>query len=61
MLVDLDYKLGETIKSSAKLYTVIGFEWVEERGLRYILLHLKDGVCVWDYMYRFEIEAIKEK
>ena len=59
MKVDLKYKIGEKIKSDERIYTVIGFDYVKERGLRYILLHVVDGKAVWEFMYAFEIEAIK--
>lgn len=60
MQVDLKYQINEKIKTAEKLYTVIGFEIVIGRGMRYVLAHQKDGKCEWEYMYEFEIEALKE-
>lgn len=39
--------------------TVIGFEYIEERGLRYILLNNIGSEMKWEYLYGFEIEALK--
>lgn len=52
------YKIGEIISGCAKLYSVIGYEYVEGRGLRYILASVdKEGVQ-WTYLYEFEIKNI---
>lgn len=59
MHVKLTYKIGEKIKSAERIYEVIGFEWIAERGLRYILLHVVNGKPEWEFMYEFEIKAIK--
>lgn len=57
----ISYELGEIIKTSSKILKVIGYEYVPSRALRYVLLHEKDGVAVWEYMYDFEIELLKEE
>lgn len=58
MNVKLKYKLHSKIKSNDRIYEVIGFEWVAERGVKYILLHVQDGDAKWIYLYNFEIKAI---
>lgn len=58
MKVNLKYKIGQKIKASERIYEIIGFEWIKERGIRYALLHVKDGKTEWEFMYEFEIKAI---
>jgi len=58
MQVELKYQIGEKIKAGDRIYTVIGFEYVIERGLRYILLHANDGKVLWEYLFSYEIEAM---
>jgi hypothetical protein len=38
--------------------TVIGFEYIEGRGVRYILLNNINSDIKWEYLYDFEIENI---
>lgn len=58
MKVNLKYKIGQRIKSETRVFIVIGFEYVPERSMRYILLHQKDGVPEWLYLFEFEIESL---
>lgn len=58
MEVKLKYQLGEQIKLNDKNITIVGFEYVMERGTRYIVLWV-DGKPNWEYLYDFEIEALK--
>jgi hypothetical protein len=51
MKIDLTYEIGETIITESRRYRVIGLEFVEGRGLRYILLHTKEGKCEWEYIW----------
>lgn len=60
MKVKLKYRMGQKIKTAAKIYTVIGFEYVILRPVRYCLLHMKDSTPTWDYFYEEEIELLKE-
>ena len=61
MKVNLKYKIGKKIKTDSKIMTVIGFEYIEGRGLRYILLNASENNIDWRYLYDFEIENILEK
>lgn len=61
MKVNLKYKLKQKITLSDYIVTLIGFEYVEERGLRYILLSINENKTDWLYLYEFEIEALKVK
>lgn len=58
MQVKLKYKIGEVVKLVDRHVTVIGFEYVESRGIRYILLWI-DGKPGWEYLFDFEIESMK--
>jgi len=57
MQVDLKYKIGQKLKFNDRVVTVIGFDYVEGRGLRYIVLWI-DGKPGWECLYDFEIEAL---
>jgi hypothetical protein len=59
MNIKLKYKIGKKIITDNKIMTVIGFEYIEERGLRYILLNNIGSEMKWEYLYGFEIEALK--
>lgn len=52
------HTIGETIKNDCGIYKVIGYEFVKNRGTRYILLSVKNGVAEWSYLYDFEISLI---
>ena len=55
------YKIGQQLKILDRIYTVIGYEYVESRALRYILLHGDMGVNKWEYMYDFEVQTLLSK
>ncbi len=59
--VNLKYKIGQKIVVSDYVMTVIGFEYLPNRGMRYIILTVNENKTDWLYMYEFEIEALKEK
>lgn len=61
MHIKLKYKIGEKIKTESKVYEVIGFDYIIERGIRYCLLHVEGGKTQWEYLHLFEIEALKIK
>lgn len=50
------YKVGQKIKMADREYTCIGFDYVPQRALRYILAHSVDGQIKWEYFFDFEIE-----
>lgn len=52
------YEIGDKIKNDGGIYKVIGYEFVKSRGIRYILLSLKNGTPEWIYLYDFEISLI---
>lgn len=52
------HEIGQTIKNDGGVYKVIGYEFVQGRGIRYILLSLKNGTPEWLYLYDFEIKLI---
>lgn len=57
----LKYKVGEKVKTDYGILKVIGYEYIQGRGIRYILLRLDtNGGPVWDYMFDFEIKMIKK-
>ncbi len=60
MRVKLDYKIGEKIIISDYVMIVIGFEYLEGRGMRYILLTVNGNATEWRYLYTFEIKALKK-
>lgn len=57
MEVKLKYKIGEKLKFNDRLVTVIGFDYIEGRGVRYALLWI-DGKPTWEYLHDFEIDAL---
>jgi len=61
MNIKLKYTIGESIKTLGLIYKVIGFEYVKDRGIRYILLHMDGGKGNWEYLYDFEIKMIQKK
>lgn len=54
----LKHKLGKTLKSSSRHYKVIGYEYVESRGMRYILATFDVYDVKWIYLFDFEIEML---
>lgn len=52
------YEIGQTIKTDGTIYKVVGFEFVKSRGIRYILLSLKNNTPEWIYLYDFEIKMM---
>lgn len=58
MQIPLKYKIGQKIRGHERVYIIIGFEYVPDRSIRYILMHQKDGAPEWIYMYEFEILAV---
>jgi hypothetical protein len=60
-ILTIKHQIGDKIKSSDRIYTVIGYEHVSDRGLRYILLYGDSGKVEWIYLYEFEIDSIIEK
>ena len=61
MNIKLKYKIGTNVIVEEKIYYCIGFEYIESRGIRYILLNNKGESIDWLYLYDFEIEMLKYK
>jgi len=59
IILDVKYPTGEKIEADNKTYTVIGYEFVVDRGIRYVLLYMDSGKADWAYLYDFEIEVLK--
>lgn len=59
MKLNVEYQINEIIKTESKVYTVAGYEYIEGRSMKYILIHVKDGSLAWEYLTAFEIKAIK--
>lgn len=57
----LTYKIGKKIKIADREYTVIGYEYIPKRAIRYILAHVVEGTPKWEYLFEFEIEMMIEK
>lgn len=58
--LEVKYKIGEEIKWDNGILKVIGYNYVETRGLQYILLTCVGGKTDWLYLYDFEIAMIKK-
>ena len=56
--IQLDYSVGDKIRHDGGVWKVIGFEYVKGRGIRYILLTVKNQVLEWLYLFSFEIKAL---
>jgi hypothetical protein len=56
--LDVFYEIGEEIELNDRKIKVIGYEFVAERGIRYIVLW-HDGTMKWEYFYKFELDAMK--
>lgn len=52
------HKVGERIIKDCGVFKVIGYEFVQGRGTRYILLTAKNGNPEWSYLYDFEIKSL---
>lgn len=61
MTIKLKYKIGQNITIGDYIMTVIGFEYINNRAERYILLTINQNKTEWLYLYEFEIEAMKHK
>jgi len=59
--MQLKYKVGEKVKTDYGILKVIGYEYIQSRGIKYILLRLDiNGTPIWDYMFDFEIKMVKK-
>ncbi len=54
----IKHKIGERIKTESRIYTVIGYEYIKGRALRYALLYVDNGKTDWLYLYEFEIKSL---
>jgi len=61
LVLEVRYQIGDIITTDTRTYRVVGYEYVPERAMRYILLHDKEGVASWEYMYPIEIDLLKIK
>lgn len=52
------YKIGERIKKDCGVFKVMGYEFVQGRGTRYILFTARNGTPEWTYLYDFEIKSL---
>lgn len=52
------YKIGSVLKTSTRHYSLIGYEYIEGRAIRYIYLYLDNGKTDWMYLYEFEIQML---
>lgn len=55
------YKIGSVLETADRKYTLLGYEHIEGRGLRYAYLIVDNGKPDWIYLYDFEIEAMQKK
>lgn len=57
--LEISYKIGDKIKAGDRAFSVIGYEFIQPRGVRYILLHMSEGEPKWSYYYEFEIKQLQ--
>lgn len=59
--ISLKYNIGQTIKTSGCLYKVIGYEYIKDRGIKYIILGV-DGIEPRRfYVYESELSLLELK
>lgn len=56
---EVKYKIGEEIKWDGGIFKVIGYSYIEGRGIQYVVMASNSGKLEWQYFYEFEIEMIK--
>lgn len=61
MKLNTTYKIGQKLVMGDHVMTVIGYEYIEGRSLRYVLLSINDNKSDWSYYHEFEIKALLEK
>lgn len=61
MKLNTAYKIGQKLVIGDHVMTVIGYEYIEGRSLRYALLSINDNKTDWCYLHEFEIKALSEK
>lgn len=52
------YEIGDKIKHNGGVWKVVGYEHVKGRGIRYIVLAVKNGALEWLYLYDFELKSL---
>lgn len=61
MQLDTKFKIGDKIKMGEHKYTVSGFEYTINWGLRYILSYFRDGKVGFEVMTESEINLYKDQ
>jgi hypothetical protein len=56
--LEVKHSIGDEIKCDAGKLKVIGYTYVEGRGIQYILLTHTGSKFEWEYLYDFEIEML---
>lgn len=56
---EVKYAIGEEIKWDGGIFKVIGYSYIEGRGLQYIVMSSVSGKVDWQYFYEFEIKMMQ--
>ena len=59
--IDVSYKVGSIIEGVGRIYTVIGYEYIESRGSRICLAYVDNGTVQWLWVFPCELEMIERK
>ncbi len=57
--LNVKYRIGQVLKTEDRKYTLIGYEYIESRAMRYIYLTVDHGKPDWIYLFDFEVDALK--
>lgn len=58
--IDVSYKIGTVIEGVGRIYTVIGYEYIESRGSRVCLAYIDNGTVQWLWVFPTELALIEQ-
>lgn len=59
--IDVSHKVGSVIEGVSRVYTVVGYEYIESRGSRVCLAYVNNGTVEWLWVFPFEVKMLEQK